>query len=387
VVPGKLAGAAEEPRRTDIRRMKVMISSRCNDPFPRAGGESLTIVRQRLKDELQAAELFGQRLFQVWINEDAPPADGDDGWDACMKQVDDADVIVVLYNGNAGWTANSSGVGICHGELKRALDMAPAKVRLIQLGSEEDVKSPKGPSNDRFRTFIQAQGLFRGSAKTATELLAVAKQTVLHAFADLVGGGLREARKGRFYTGDALEWSKLDYIRRQAAIKGALLDYLVGMGATHLRDDLVSHPMSGAKMLLVLNAIPAALTVSAAREMVGRPFLRDHLLLPSLAGGVGPVHLIGCNRGATESQALQLLGFPDAIVVTAPFGIYVADDIQKVQFVLLSNCRDETSTRHALQRFTEWLDVAGEANDLIERARSRKRIVQAIAKENSIAGT
>ena len=64
----------------------------------------------------------------------------------------------------------------------------------------------------------------------------------------------------------------------------------------------------------------------------------------------------------------------------------MADDVQKVQFVLLSNCRDETATRHALQRFMEWLDVAGEAADLVERARSRKRIVLAIAKEAGIAG-
>src|SRR5437763_986241 len=96
-------------------------SSRCNDPFPRGGGERLSAVRQKLKDELEAAELFGQRLFQVWINEDAPAASGDDGWDACMKQVDDADVVLVLYNGDAGWTGSTSGVGICHGELKRAL--------------------------------------------------------------------------------------------------------------------------------------------------------------------------------------------------------------------------------------------------------------------------
>jgi hypothetical protein len=79
--------------------MKVMVSRRCNDPFPRDGGERLSVVRQKLKDELEAAELFGQRLFQVWINEDAPPASGDDGWDACMKQVDDADVVLVLTMG------------------------------------------------------------------------------------------------------------------------------------------------------------------------------------------------------------------------------------------------------------------------------------------------
>jgi hypothetical protein len=139
------------------------------------------------------------RLFQVWINEDAPPALGDDGWDACMKQVDDADVVLVLYNGNAGWTGSSSGVGICHGELKRALDTALAKVRLIQLGSEDDVKAPKGAANERFRKFVQTLNLFRGAATTVDGLVDAVKQTVLHAFADLVGFGGREARKGRFY--------------------------------------------------------------------------------------------------------------------------------------------------------------------------------------------
>ena len=383
----KPATTAKAPRRTDIRRMKVMISSRCNDLFPRDGGERLSVVRQKLKDELEASELFGQRLFQIWINEDAPPASGDDGWDACMKQVDDADVVLVLYNGNAGWTASTSGVGICHGELKRALDTALAKVRLIQLGSEDDVKAPKGAANERFRKFVQTLNLFRGAATTIDGLVEVAKQTVLHAFADLVGFGGREARKGRFYTGDALEWSKLDFAHRKQAIRDTLLEYLVGAGAARLGGDLVSHAMAGTKILLVVNAIPAALTVSPAREMVGRPFLRDHLLASSLKVAVGPVHLIGCNRGATESQALQLLGFPDATVVAAPFGIYVADDVQKAQFVLLSNCRDETATRHALQRFIEWLDIAGEAADLVERARSRKRIVQTIAKETGIAGS
>ena len=152
-----------------------------------------------------------------------------------MKQVDDADVVLVLYNGNAGWTASSSGVGICHGELKRALDTALAKVRLIQLGSGDEVKAPKGSTNDRFRTFVETQGLFRREAGTVDDLLAVAKQAVLHGFADLVGLGGREARKGRFYTGDALEWSKLDFMRRQEAIRGVLLDYLVGAGATRLK--------------------------------------------------------------------------------------------------------------------------------------------------------
>jgi len=51
--------------------------------------------------------------------------------------------------GTPGWTGSTSGAGICHGEL--ALDTALAKVRLIQLGSEDDVKAPKGAANERFR--------------------------------------------------------------------------------------------------------------------------------------------------------------------------------------------------------------------------------------------
>ena len=57
--------------------------------------------------------------------------------------------------------------------------------------------------------------LFRAASTTVDGLLDMAKQTVVHAFADLVGLGGREARKGRFYTGDALEWSKLDFAHRQ----------------------------------------------------------------------------------------------------------------------------------------------------------------------------
>jgi len=113
------------------------------------------------------------------------------------RQVDEADVVLVLYNGNAEWTNSSSGVGICHGELKRALDTALAKVRLIQLGSEEDVKAPKGSANERFRKFVQALNLFHAASTTVDGLLDIAKQAVLHAFADLVGlGGREHVREG-----------------------------------------------------------------------------------------------------------------------------------------------------------------------------------------------
>ena len=83
----------------------------------------------------------------------------------------------------------------------------------------------------------------------------------------------------------------------------------------------------------------------------------------------GPVHLIACHRGATESQSLKHLGFPDATVVSTRSWVYVADEVQKIQIVFLANCRDETTTNLALQGFFEWLAQVQEAGRLSERPR------------------
>jgi len=81
----------------------------------------------------------------------------------------------------------------------------------------------------------------------------------------------------------------------------------------------------------------------------------------------------------TETQAVRQLGFPDATVVRPPFGVYIADSIQKIQMVFIGTCRDETSTRHGVQRFFEWLEQSGEGELLALRACARARVVQEIA--------
>jgi hypothetical protein len=97
----------------------------------------------------------------------------------------------------------------------------------------------------------------------------------------------------------------------------------------------------------------------------------------------GPVHVIACQKGVTEAQAVRQLGFPDAVVVSAPFGVYVADDVQKIQMVFIANCRDETTTRHNVQAFLNWLTEQGEAQYLVQRAMQRREISDLI---RSLAG-
>ena len=80
---------------------------------------------------------------------------------------------------------------------------------------------------------------------------------------------------------------------------------------------------------------------------------------------------------------MRQLGFADATIVNAPFGIYVADEVQKMQLVYLTNCRDETNLRYQVQRAFDWLDLAKEKEIFLEKAAARARIVQAIAKENT----
>jgi hypothetical protein len=365
-----------------------MISSRCSDPIEFGGVQSkLSAVRLRLKEELEQVQLLGSPLFDVWINEDAPPAEGtDDSWEECLKQVRDADLVLVLYNGNAGWAKEGSDVGICHAELQTALSTGGAKIRLIELPLVAQGVGAAQARNERFRAYFDSQSLFRGAkAETGEEVIQRCEQALREAVASMVRLGVREARRGRYHTGDALAWHRLDYRGRRQTMQNALRATLLGReGAEEVEGNRAAVRIAGKSVLLVCHAIPDAMSIPAALEPIGQPFLSDHQHVSFLEGAtIGPVHLFACHQGVTSAQARRLLGFPDATNVQAPFGLYMADRVQKIQLVFITQCRDETSVRHGVQRFFEWLDQAQEDQPLTERAAARKRIVKAFAKEQA----
>ncbi|MFQ5754020.1 MAG: DUF4062 domain-containing protein [bacterium] len=369
------------------KKIKVMISSRCKDTIG-LNDETVTFtdLRKQLKEEIEESNLFDEPLFEVWINEDAPAEEGStDLWEVCLKQVDDADIVLILYNGNAGWAKEGGDIGICHAEMQRALSTAPAKVRVIELPMSDLEQDPAGKRNKQFRKYVQSQILFTGSkAENGEQVLALTKDTLYKAVVDMVGLGKREAKKGKYHLGEALNWSRMDFYKRKEAMEKIIRDNLrsrTGSSEVPLEKGTLLNVYN--KTLLVLShAVPAALSVAAAREMVGRPFLHDHENATFLNDDVcGPLHLIGCHKKVTESQAVSLLGQPDISIINAPFGIYAIDIVYNIQVVFLSDCRDQSSTRYAVQRFFEWLEQSGEAPLLVNRAEKRKRIVQAIAKE------
>jgi hypothetical protein len=363
-------------------KLRVMLSSRCNDSFPPGAATTLSDIRRELKTEIEAMEIAGRKAFDVWINEETDPQGGKwDSWDVCIEAVKDCDILLVISNGNAGWADGGGEIGICHAEMMTALSIAPGKVRLITVGEIDITADDAGKRNKRFQDEIAKQSLFRGATVSTVEQLKGRTTDALHdAVIALAQAGVREASRGKFHSGAALDWTRLDFSERQSEMIRVLRDAVKARLGAFEESAKLFVKVGGCDILTELHAIPAALTVGPARELVGQPFLKDHLVATSLSRGRGgPLHIIACHRTATESQASRMLGFPDATFVSASFGVFVADPIQRVQFAFITNCRDETNTRHGLQRFFEWMTQSGEDKLVAERAQSRARIVRAIA--------
>lgn len=368
------------------QRIRVMLSSRCLVNFSPDQQVTLTEVRRALKKDIERQKLFGSTPFEVWINEDAEALDHSaDSWDACLKQVRDCDILIVLYNGDAGWAKTGEDIGICHAEYAEGVKYSPGKVRVLALPKSASTRD-KGQDgrNARFAAFVEAASPFRGGEiHTISDLSAAVQRTIFDAVLAQTNRGAEGSKVGRFDLGASLEWSRMDFAGRKNAMEAEVHASLTGRAGYKPKKGALCVSIAGTPVLIKVHAVPAAMNVAAARELVGRPHLNDHRLAPELGSGGGPLHVIACHRSVTETQATNLLGFPDATVVSSPFGIYLADNVQKMQFVFLANCRDSVQTRMATQRFFEWLEQAGEAELLAARAKARARIVSAIAKEQS----
>ena len=367
-------------RSTALRKIKIMISSQCKRQFP-DGGRTLTALRQDLRDRIEAQTLFGHKLFEVWINEDSPGRGTDiNSWDACLAEVRKADILIVLNAAHGGWAPSDGDIGICHAELMTAHNASPAKIRIIPLSSTQPMADELATTNARFKAYVDRINPFAPSVKTEAELFDAVEKAVADAVASLVGLGVREAGKGGFSLGDALAWSRLSFEERAERMRSTMVSALVESGGTAQGTAGVAVKIAGGKVMVQPHAAPASLSVAQAREYVGRPFLTDHGATPSYGRGIhGPLHVIACQTGITSAQARTLLGFPDATIVTPGFGIFVADEVQQIQFALLRDCRDDTSTRSAVHRLLGWLVESGEDQLVLERAKRRRIIADTIA--------
>lgn len=371
--------------------LNVMISSRCLDDVPgERPARTLSDLRREIKARLESLRVAGKALFQVWIHEDeAIDSAGEVAWDICLRRAREADLVIVLYNGNAGWPGQAGqdgeSIGICHEEFRVAYNQSPDKVRLIQLPVNPGLK---GIQHERFQGWVTRLGLIGHQAASGTEALAATESAAVAGMLSLAHAGVGANARGAYYAGEALAWSRLDFASRRALTTRVVVEKLRARGSGNLPEGVAPNlalvPVGRREVVFVCDCIPASFGTAAARELVGQPFLRDHQTVAALpAIAAGPVHVIACQKSVTENQALRQLGFPDAQVVAAPFGVFVADPVQKIQMAFLAHCRDEDGTRAQVQRFLGWLGEQGEDRLLVERAVSRRKIVEAIRREQT----
>jgi hypothetical protein len=376
-------------------KIHVMISSRCKAQLSYNGKlVLLTEVRKELEKQINSLILWqGQEpLFECWINETSTSANlRQTWWDESIQQSKDADIVIVFYNGEAGGGIKNGPLGICEAELDAVLTDSK-KVRVITLPLAAASTDPAQLARDQsYQAFIQNLDLFRPEVKTGEELIERVLREVRAIVVELVQNAALTPDLGKSNIGPALEWHRMSYTERETAMRKQLQKALKEVPGTKSVDSKLAVSeratlwlyLGGKQILTVLHAVPAGLSQSAAREIVGQPFLTDHRLYDQLAtGDGGPLHLVACYKGATESQALKMLGFPDATVVPGRFGLHVADSVQKIQIVLLRNCESPTTTSHAVSTWLEWLKRSAEDVEVAKRAIARKRIITAIANEN-----
>jgi hypothetical protein len=322
--------------------------------------------------------VLGLRAYEVWIHEAASLSAERDAWEECLRQARDCDVFVALYNGNAGWTGNGdfATVGICDAELRAALDAAPAKVSLVDIFEPNSPGRPSRPHYERFQEAVRVGQIVSSRPKDAAQLRRAVLDAIARRTVELTQGGARLTRRARAYLGPALDWRRLGYVERRDRMVASVLS---GLGEKPAAD-ACGVVFGGKRILCVPSAVPDALSVAAARELVGQPHLSDHARLGSLqAVHGGPVHIVACQGGVTPSQAQKMLGFPNATVVPAPFGVYVVDPVQAIQIVLVANCTDDHATRLGIQEFLSWLPRSRQLPIFVRTARKRRQVVQVLA--------
>ena len=350
----------------DSDKIKIMISSRNKPIF---ANKKLTDIRDELKELVEKEKVFGEAIFQIWINE--REVSSNDSWDESIKQAQESDIVIVLYNGETGWVRNQNDqIGICHAEMLAGIASSSEKVYVIDISNN---KIGKTQADQNFYDDIQAYRKM-GNAKNITELKQVVKRTILNALLKIFVKGVKSAKKAN-NLGTILEWKKFNYEIRSKKIKLSLKRKF-----EKLKDDLVLYVDNQRNIVCKIHALPDSASISSAKEKVGQPFLNDIYdagFLKDKDGGI--IHIIGCYKTVTESQVRKIMGFPDVILIKDEFGIYVADKIYKIQMLFLEKCIDENQTVSRVENFFDWLYRSGEIEDFIKRAKDRKEIVLKIA--------
>lgn len=369
--------------------LSVFISSRNNDHFIVDGNTcaSLSEIRLFLQNELEDQKLFGKSFLTVRINESFAADTTEDSYNACLKEVQDSDFIIALYNGYSGWAPEGNTMGICHAELEAALQVSSKKTAILDISSFFTIKAQDEAEeirNDIFAKYVRNLNRFSNPLKLtkANRNCDGLKLTLLKSIQELISNHLaKRVENSNYYYNlsqsneTALVWKKLNYEPRAKLIKEKLTE-------------MVNNSVYLKNSIKPTHAIPDKMSVEDAKSYAGRPFLSDQDLVKSSAnntGETGPVHFIAVYDTATEAQVKGVIGHPDISVIKEDFGFYLWDQKMHVQLIFLTECNTPAAIQTKYLLFENWANSTGEMDRIANRAGARYLILRSIKEARVIA--
>lgn len=341
--------------------IKIFISSSNNSEFD---GKSLTESRKKLKGKIEDILIGNEKLFEVLINEKEINGMDESIWETCIRWAQDCNLFLFIDNGSAGSKVGETKIGILHAELISAKTQNAKKIRGFSIQSR--VKS-SDKQDIEYANFISDYVI----QKNIGNYMELEKNIILaiHKYLlDVFHSGII-CQKKQLIDKSAIEWKNMTYSTREEKIKECL------------EKEFNSYQSSTANIKYEYHAYPDSIAIAESKEKVGQPFLKDYLLVEIMNkhSQIGPVHIIGCYGGITESQVKKILGFNDAIILKSSFGIYVADRVSQIQMIFIEKCQNEDLVKNNVASFFNWIgtDIKEEKMDekIKQRAAKRKEIV------------
>jgi hypothetical protein len=364
-------------------KLQVFISSRVHSEFQLKGVHyALTDLRQYIKSSLDNEEFLGEQILDVIINEqNFYSSIAKNVFDGLIAKMNDSNIIIILYNGEAGWSAEGVPTfGICHEEFLVAAEKFSELTNVIDL-SDYFTLPDSGEAkqkNDLFQDEVKKSSVSKVgvTGKTVediqefvlTEIKGFILATIESSFAvrkQIVAGA------GTF--GESLDWSKMNYSERQEKIIEKLkvtFDSLPGLS----------------QAIKAYWAIPDNMSVAEARNRIGRPFIDEHDLINHRPEKSGVIHFIAVYGNATEIQVKNLVGYPDLTVIKSSFGYYLWEKTTHIQMFFLVKCNNPSKIVTSLTRVNNWLHNSRELPRIVNRAKARYSILEAIVNTHGMAG-
>lgn len=369
-----------------MNKIKIFISSKVDPVFEGLTETDYTLGKLRtfVKSELEKEEFLGEKIFDVILNEDGFEADFTrDAFEACLEKVSEADVIIILYSGDAGWAPDKKKNvnGICHEEYLIAVKDHPGMTFGLNI-SGHFTKYKYSPEqqvrNKSFKDDVEGYYRFNEylNETNATELQDYILKIIKADIQTSVNKAFKAKRKADLSNtifGKTLDWSKLNYNQRVAELNAEV--------EKDFKDFVPFNDI-----IVTRNVIPDNMSVTDARNYIKRPFLyeQDTIKLSKLKKGV--IHIISVYGNATEIQVKNLVGHPDLTVIKTPFGFYLWEQSTHIQIFFLINCKNPNTIKTRVQQVENWLRSSKERSKVQQRSLARFSILEAINKSQTITG-